>query len=69
MTSQMDHRLSPLERAFELADTGDYSGVAGIRLTLAKEGYSVDQLYGPQLMRQLRDRCQEARQRLDLAGS
>ena len=29
-------------------------------------GYDVHQLYGPQLMRQLRDRCAEARSRIDL---
>lgn len=62
-------RPSPLERAFQLADTGDYSGVAGIRLAMGKEGYSVDQLYGPQLMRQIRDRCQQARQRIDLGST
>jgi hypothetical protein len=60
-------RPSPVERAFQLADEGDYSGVAGIRLTMVKEGYPVDQLYGPQLMRQLRDRCADARMRIDLA--
>lgn len=59
-------RPSPVERAFQLADEGDYSGVAGIRLAMIREGYAVDQLYGPQLMRQLRDRCAEARIRLDL---
>lgn len=59
-------RPSPLERAFELADEGDYSGVAGIRLAMLREGYDVHQLYGPQLMRQLRDRCAEARIRIDL---
>ena len=59
-------RCSPLERAFELADGGEYSGVAGIRLAMIKEGYSVDQLYGPLLMRQLRDRCAEARIRIEL---
>ena len=58
-------RSSPVERAFELADGGDYSGIAGIRLAMIKEGYAVDQLYGPQLMRQLRDRCAEARIRLE----
>lgn len=61
-------RPSPVERAFQLADAGDYSGVAGIRLAMIKEGYALDQLYGPQLMRQLRDRCTQARIRIDLGG-
>lgn len=60
-------RPSPVERAFQLADEGDHSGVAGIRLAMSREGYPVDQLYGPQLMRQLRDRCVAARLRIDLA--
>jgi hypothetical protein len=62
------YRPSPLERAFELADTGEYSGAPGIRLALGKEGYALDQLYGPQLLRQLRDRCQEARERAGMTG-
>jgi len=61
-------RPSPLERAFELADTGEYAGATGIRLVLGKEGYALDQLYGPMLLRQLRVRCLEARQLAGMGG-
>ncbi len=53
----MTFRPTPLERAFTLAQTGDYSGVAEIRDQLKTEGYGTQQLEGPTLMRQLRDIC------------
>ena len=53
----MTFRLTTIERAFELARTGDYSGIGGIRAQLTIEGYSLAQLEGPSLMRQLKDLC------------
>lgn len=53
----MTSRLTTLERAFELARTGDYLGIAEIRAQLKAEGYSLGQLEGPSLMRQLRELC------------
>ena len=50
-----------LERAFALARTGDYSGVAEIRAQLKVEGYSLSQLEGRSLSRQLRDLCLASR--------
>ena len=46
-----------LERAFTLARSGEYAGVAEIRAQLKTEGYALHQLEGPSLMRQLRDLC------------
>lgn len=53
----MTTRPTTLERAFELARTGDYLGIAEIRAQLKAEGYSLGQLEGPSLMRQLRELC------------
>jgi hypothetical protein len=57
----MTFRPTPLERAFTLAQTGDYSGVAEIKDQLKTEGYGTQQLEGPTLMRQLRDLCVASR--------
>ena len=54
--------LTPLERAFVLARTGDYAGVAEIRAQLKAEGYETGQLEGPSLLKQLRALCDAARQ-------
>jgi hypothetical protein len=53
----MTFRSTPLERAFTLARSGDYVGVAEIKSQLKAEGYGVQQLEGPLLMRQLRELC------------
>ena len=58
----MPFQPTPLERAFELARSGEYAGVAEIRKQLKAEGLSALQLSGPSLGRQLRDLCQAARQ-------
>lgn len=54
-------RLTSLERAFALARTGEYAGVADIRRKLREEGYDTVQLAGPALMKQLRELCAAAR--------
>jgi hypothetical protein len=53
----MTDRLTALERAFDLARTGKYAGVSELRQQLKSEGYSVEQLSGPALLRQLRELC------------
>jgi len=53
----MTFRPTTLERAFALARSGEYSGVAEIRDQLKTEGYATQQLEGPTLLRQLRDIC------------
>jgi hypothetical protein len=52
---------TPLERAFALARTGEYAGVAEIKAQLKAEGYSTAQLEGPSLLRQLRLICSDAK--------
>lgn len=42
-----------LERAFELARTGKCRTVTEVRLKLRSEGFDVDQITGPQLLKQL----------------
>jgi hypothetical protein len=58
MTSQP----STLERAFELARSGECAGTAEIRIRLKQEKYdSVEaHLQGPSISRQLRRLCEEA---------
>jgi hypothetical protein len=50
----MDHTVTALERAFALAKSGEYATVPDIRKRLAKEGYSVTQITGVALSKQLR---------------
>jgi hypothetical protein len=50
----MDHRVTALERAFELAKSGSCETVADIRKRLLAERYSVDQITGRMLGKQLR---------------
>lgn len=58
----MTLRPTALERAFALAKSGDCAGPGEIKAALKSEGFSVDQISGPTLMRQLRALCAEARQ-------
>ena len=53
-----------IKRAFELADSGDYSQVSQVRAILTREGFSlreIHQLSGKQLARQLKVRMTAAR--------
>ncbi len=49
-----------LERAFDLARSGDCTSVQDVRKRLKAEGYSDAQLWGPTLTRQLRELCNAA---------
>ena len=49
----MNHRMTALERAFELARSGQVAEFSEIVRALRGERYSVDQLQGPILKRQL----------------
>lgn len=51
----MDYRKSALERVFELARSGKFSSQSQLRSALKAEGYSLSQIEGPTLARQLRD--------------
>jgi hypothetical protein len=60
----MNSRRTTLERAYELANSGDCAGVNDIKTRLKAEGYhdAEGQLYGPSLGRSLRKLCDAARQ-------
>jgi hypothetical protein len=50
----MDPRKTTLERAFELALSGEIANMRDLRQQLKSEGYSASQLEGPALVKQLR---------------
>lgn len=54
MLTGMDQHVTALERAFQLAKSGQVEGVADITAALKQEGYRIDQMQGPQLFAQLR---------------
>jgi hypothetical protein len=64
MFSGMDHRMTALERAFQLARSGEVSGLPEIRKALNREGYNGNQIEGPALTRQLADLIKTAHQQL-----
>lgn len=51
----MARETSTIERAFQLAGTGDYGSVEDLKRKLRAEGYSVATITGPTLLRQLRE--------------
>jgi hypothetical protein len=53
MLSAMDHNVTALERAFELAKSGECTSVADLRKRLKAEGYSQQKIVGRSLFRQL----------------
>jgi hypothetical protein len=57
----MDHHFSPLERAFELARSGSCASMTDIRRKLRSEGYSVVQITGKTLFKQMRELISAAR--------
>jgi hypothetical protein len=60
--SQQLNCKSTIERAFEIADSGEADSIPTLRLLLGNEGYSVSQLTGPALLKQLRNRIAAPRQ-------
>jgi hypothetical protein len=42
----MDHGITTIERAFQLAKSGSYASVADIKKRLSVEGYSIAQITG-----------------------
>jgi hypothetical protein len=53
----MTDRPTTLERAFALAKSGQCPTVTAVRDRLKADGYTLSQLEGPVLMRQLRALC------------
>ena len=58
--SGMDGNLTALERAFALAESGEYPTVDSIRRKLRYEGYLDQQVTGGSLLSQLRAKIREA---------
>jgi hypothetical protein len=56
----MTKRLSVLERAYEIAQSGTCSSVHEIRDMLKREWYSVEQVYGRSLCSELNRMCKAA---------
>jgi hypothetical protein len=57
----MDHKMTALERAFQLARSGTVAGLTEIVSSLNREGYSANQIEGRLLKRQLADLIKAAR--------
>ena len=57
----MDHGITPLERAFQLAKSGSFASVTDIKKQLHEEGYSIVQVTGRVLRKQLEALIQAAR--------
>ena len=53
MLSAMDHNVTALERAFQLAKSGNCASVPDLRQRLKQEGYSLQTIVGRTLTRQL----------------
>ena len=53
----MTYRPTQLERAYELARSGTCQSNSDIVAALKRERYSVDQICGPRLMKDLRELC------------
>jgi arginine repressor len=50
-----DPNVTPLERAFELARSGEFSNVAEIKKRLQREGFETAQVTGATLTKQLNE--------------
>ncbi len=57
----MDNRMTALERAFQLARSGEVLTIKEIIGALRREGYAISQIEGPTLKRQLKDLIRAAR--------
>jgi hypothetical protein len=49
----MDHRITAIERAFQIARSAHTSSVAEIKEGLRKQGYAPEQISGPVLPKEL----------------
>lgn len=55
MRWEISGRPGAIQRAFELARSGECSSIRDLRDRLTAEGFSASQLEGPTLIRQLRE--------------
>lgn len=58
----MDYTVTALERAFQIAKSGNCASVADLKKQLRAEGYSIAQVTGRVLSKQLDDLIKAARQ-------
>jgi hypothetical protein len=65
MLGAMDHNITALERAFQLAESGECDSVEDLKKRLKAEGYSTKQIVGRELARQLRGLITVARAKDD----
>ena len=56
----MDWKKSVLERAFDLARSGECQDLLALRKRLNSEGYECTQVQGPMLIKQLKALIEEA---------
>ena len=64
----MNHNITALERAFQLAASGECDSVPDLKKRLQVEGYSTAQIVGRELSRQLRGLITVARANDDARG-
>jgi hypothetical protein len=64
----MNHNITSLERAFQLAESGECDSVPDLKKRLQAEGYSTSQIVGRELFRQLRGLITVARAKDDARG-
>ena len=64
----MTDRPTALERAFQLARSGDYANLSALKDQLRLEGHPTNQIEGATLMKQLRDLLKASRDTPELAG-
>lgn len=57
----MDPNRTAIERAFELARTGRFATCQAVKTALSTEGYSVAQITGKTLLKQLRELIRSTR--------
>lgn len=62
MLGGMDINRTALERAFDLACSGQVETVDEIKKKLRREGYDLGQIFGQSLMRQPRELIDKARE-------
>ena len=64
MRGTMDHTITAIERAFQLAKSGSYATITDIRKQLTAEGYGVGQITWGALLKQLKALIKAARSRI-----
>lgn len=64
----MDYHVTTLERAFQMARSGQFASVADIKKQLKAEGFSLAQITGPTLGKQLKELIRAAQSEAEPQG-